>query len=64
MIYLKSTLVGIAALLLSAILLIGTTLWWEIRKIDVPPGTTIGWDVRVFVQRPIFWPIVMLAPKL
>jgi len=26
-----------------------------------PPGTTIGLDVRIFIEQPIFWLILLLA---
>jgi len=60
MIYLKSTLVGIVALFLSAVVFTVGWGWWVTRKIDTTEGT-VGVDVVGLVKWPLSWLIVMLG---
>jgi hypothetical protein len=61
MIYLKSLLVGVATMLLSAVLFTVGTIWWESRKINVPAATSVGWDIRALTQQPLFLLILILG---
>lgn len=60
MIYLKSTLVGIATLFLSVILFTVSWGWWVTRKIDTTAGT-VGVDVSGLVRWPVSWIVVVLG---
>lgn len=60
MIYVKSLLAGVAALLVASVLFCVVGAFWIIRNAKVPPGTTVGWDIRV-LNRPLFWLIPILA---
>ena len=61
MIYIKSFFFGILTMFLSTVLFVVGTVWWFSRNIERPPGTAVGWDIRVFTQWPLFWLIVFLG---
>ena len=59
MIFIKSFLAGVAALVVALILFFYLYGVFFVPK--APPGTTIGLDVRIFIEQPIFWLILLLA---
>ena len=59
MIYVKSLLAGVAALVAAAILYFGVLVASAFRK--APPGTVVGVDIRGFTRQPFFWLIPLLA---
>jgi hypothetical protein len=62
MIYVKSLLAGVAgvaALLVAAILCF--CIYVVLFGPKTPPGTTVGWDVRIFTAQPLFWLTLLLA---
>lgn len=63
MIYVKSLLAGVAALFVASVLYfyIYYVLWIRPTSPKVPPGTSIGVDIRVFIEQPFFWLILLLA---
>jgi hypothetical protein len=63
MVYVKSVLVGVAALLVASVLYlyIYYAFWIRPTLPKVPPGTAVGIDVRVFFGRSFFWLIALLA---
>ena len=62
MTYVKSLLAGVAAL---AALLVALILCFSIYVglfgPKTPPGTTVGWDVDIYLKQPFFWLILLLA---
>ena len=56
----KGLAVGIAALLLASILYVWIYFALFIRS-KVPPGVTIGVDVRIFLASVVFWLVALLA---
>jgi hypothetical protein len=62
MIYVKSVLAGVAALFVASVLYFYIYYAFLIRPTlpKVPPGTGVGWDVRVF-DLPFFSLIALLA---
>ena len=62
MMYVKSVLAGVAALLVASVLYFYIYYAFLIRpKLPkMPPGTGIGWDIRVFDLH-FFWLIALLA---
>jgi hypothetical protein len=63
MVYVKSLLAGVAALLVATVLYLYIYYAVFIRPTlpKVPPGTAVGIDVRIFFGRPYFWLIAFLA---
>lgn len=63
MIYLKSLFAGVAALLVALVLYfhIYDVFWIRPTLPKIPPGTSIGMDIRIFIERPLFWLILLLA---
>jgi hypothetical protein len=59
MIYVKSLLAGVAAMVVALILYFGVLVASVFRK--APPGTVVGVDVRSFTRQPFFWLIPLLA---
>jgi hypothetical protein len=59
MIYVKSLLAGVAAMVVAVILYVYILILPKLG--DVPPGTVVGWDVRSFTRQPLFWLIPLLA---
>jgi len=62
-IYVKSLLAGVASLPVASILYfyIYYVLWIRPTLPKVPPGASIGVDIRVFIEQPFFWLILLLA---
>ena len=62
MLYVKSLLAGIAALLIAAVLYFSIYYAVLIRPTlpKVPPGTTVGLDIQIFKLR-LFWLIALLS---
>ena len=62
MVYVKSVLAGVAALLVASVLYFYLYYAFLIRPTlpKVPPGTAIGLDVRIFKLR-LFWLIALLS---
>jgi len=62
MVYVKSLLAGVAgvaALLVASILCF--CIYGSFFGPKVPPGTNVGWDVRIFTAQPLFWLTLLLA---
>ena len=60
MIYLKSALVAIAALIISSVLYIVVVLFRISRSMPAETGA-IAVDVRVFLRSSLFWSIAILS---
>ena len=62
MIYVKSLLAGITALLVASVLYFYIYYVFLIRPTlpKLPPGTTVGLDIRIFELR-LFWLIALLS---
>jgi hypothetical protein len=61
MAYLKSALVGLIALVLSAVLYLVWLMATLPRPYLVPPGAEIALDLRAIISRPSFWLTMLLA---
>ena len=63
MIYVKSVLAGVAALLVASVLYFYIYYAFLIRPTlpKVPPGTSVGWDMRTIFHLPVFCLVALLA---
>lgn len=63
MIYVKSLLAGVVALFVATVLYVYIYFFFWIRPTlpQVPPGTSVGIDIRSFLRGPSFWLIPLLA---
>jgi hypothetical protein len=61
MIYIKSTLVGLAALFVATIVYIVSLTSILLRRYPPPPGVQVGFDLGGLVYRPSYWLIALVA---
>jgi hypothetical protein len=61
MVYIKSTLVGILALFVATIVYVVSLAYVFLRKYPPPPGTHVGINLLVLLDRPLYWLIAVAA---
>ena len=61
MVYIKSTLVGIPALFVATIVYVVSLAYVFLRKYPPPPGTHVGINLLVLLDRPLYWLIAIVA---